>query len=826
MKKKLLSILFFTLTWLLISIPLAYAEYGDFRQVETSGLSGFALDYANGINSGLSSDEAMSRASVTSTSTNSGSGSSSSSSGSSSGSSDGGKWYIPDWVEKLMAKTETLIGKVEKFVTTAEKIWKKGPLNSIVEWLYSGLDSLADLFINGLGTSIFYITPLSKTPLVKSAWSKVFWITFTFLLIAMLWVIYKMFSGRDSNNGQLTTQTAKSNIIMLGLAFLLSVSSLWIADFGIVLTNQFSGALVNSTLKERADIQDVSKVTGQDSKKLITAMLVPGNVVKSFDSGNVTLTESLRVDENVNIDKIRSKDDANNKSKDIDWGASSVADSIGNVFFVIIAFIPLLILLVFPIVRHLMIFLFAIGAPVWFTISAFGNGKAAIGWAGNYLKTLGVGLIMVVGWAMCVSIMGEDTAAKDTLGSLSSVLGVGKKVLVLAIILAMDYIAIRWTLDMWKNVLSDPLTLGGGAILQGASVALGGISRVAGAISSATDNPWLAHKLDDRAREQGKEASGIGEAIRRVSLATHNWSAKADEWGGKAGEKAIETISSEKNTKWGKEISKDIDKTIKSAEKMGNLKIPGIEKRAGDWFKKGEIQAPDTFKVIKNREVQEESQWSTISIPQGADTDKMMSYLANDVKIPAHAMKQDGKTLRISSRHAEQAVGQLQEWAKDNIKVQAPKESSSVAGANSPNVLLFNQKGDPLIVQSKVDQPAPKTPTFDIVKNVNDMRQWAAISLPVGVDKNDAIRALISEINGTRVLPSHAVKADDDSPYVLRVESKYAEKAVQGLKDWKKNAVQYWTYGAKFVVLKNNLPVTMSSKPVNGMNMGQWQGGH
>lgn len=325
----------------------------------------------------------------------------------------GGSWYIPDWVERLMAKIDGMWSTLQDLVSG--KLLKDALTNFIISLVD---DALAPLY--GVFAKVYLFTPrVAEIEFVKAGWSVFTLVGLVALLFALLVLAQQIVRGKKE----------MSRLLKVFLICFISVFfSLTIINTINVLVNWFTQSTLSSMLKTVAI--NYQGLSGQE-------------VVKAIVIGTEALTNPTLASQTA---------------------GKVIASTEGGLFSLfIVTLFEVLPLYLVSVLKVFVVMLLALFVSGWITATAFtGKVEILIGFLNLYIRTLIVGYVMALHWGIFVK-------AQTDYGSgvgLSASVGITPIYLsCISAILLVVVLIFFWMKPLFKAVV-QPLTLGGGEFVE------------------------------------------------------------------------------------------------------------------------------------------------------------------------------------------------------------------------------------------------------------------------------------------------------------------------------------------------------------------------
>ncbi|WP_438498681.1 hypothetical protein, partial [Paenibacillus sp. IHBB 3054] len=279
-------------------------------------------------------------------------------------------WYIPDWVDDMIHKVDDMI---QSFKDLMSGKLIKDAIEGLVVLL---VDELMSPLYDAFAKSYLFTPQIAEIDLVQSGWSIFMIIGLVSLFIGISWLAFKIIRGKKDLGSLLKV------FLLCFVATYLSLTALNIANVGInwMASKMFEGIIGTSGITYE----------GLDGQQILKAMIVGADGITEASYAAQTLGE-LTV---------------------------STSGGIFNLLgYLILVVLPLYVVAV---VKTLVLMFMAILVNLWITQSAYtGKFETMLGFANLYVRTLIVGLICGLHWAIFVKMQtdyGEGTGFSAAIG--------------------------------------------------------------------------------------------------------------------------------------------------------------------------------------------------------------------------------------------------------------------------------------------------------------------------------------------------------------------------------------------------------------------------
>lgn len=360
----------------------------------------------------------------------------------------------------LLDTIEELIATIKAFVENIGRILRGDIFDIFVEWLGKQLQKTIDPVIGAFGTVFLYTPYLHSHPWVHSWWSWTFWMSFGLLFAATVWAGIRVFTA-SADPGKDMWKPLK----VVGVALVSALTSLYAADFLVMLVNKMGGAILADTVKQVASLGKEINLNGKDDGALILGLMFSSDAALKHPP----LLYQMLVP--------------------------------SGFFLLLIIMLEVFILALLALARFFVLCVLAIAAPLYFVMASLTSKmETLVGWWALVARTVLFQLVYAAAWSFCVSVrLAEEGAAKASgpLALPTSVwFGVKATFIEMVILAALIYVTWKyWAAPTWAAV-RDPVTLGGGGVLLSAASLASGASRALGLVARTMGNP-------------GAEAAGI-----------------------------------------------------------------------------------------------------------------------------------------------------------------------------------------------------------------------------------------------------------------------------------------------------------------------------
>ncbi|WP_162495396.1 hypothetical protein [Paenibacillus bovis] len=336
--------------------------------------------------------------------------------------SDGGgggdAWYIPQWVTDLMEKVDAML-KTFQDLMSGKLIYDA--INSVVIlWANDSVEPIMDLFARS-----FLFTPrVAEMVFVQNAWSIFMTISFVLMVVAVLLLAYSLIRGNKAPGPIL------KNFM---ICFVCSVLSLTIINIINVGVNGFTATSLESMVGGTGI--DYKNISGDN---VLKSMVVGGKALSDPTFKEQTLTQTL----------------------------SAEKGGIFTMFLFLLTVVDTMTLMTF--IKLIAIVLLSILSPVYVSISAMlGRIDPITGFLNLFVRTTLAGYLMALFWGWSVKLQNQTLNQEGWLYDL----GIPATWFICFLALVASFILYnQWLRPLWF-AMSDPVTLGGGATLEGLGIA-------------------------------------------------------------------------------------------------------------------------------------------------------------------------------------------------------------------------------------------------------------------------------------------------------------------------------------------------------------------
>lgn len=326
---------------------------------------------------------------------------------------DHDRWYIPDWVEDLGDKMDSIIETLKDLISG--KLLFDAIHNFVVMLVDEGLAPLYNVFAK----SYLFSPRVAEIDAVHTAWSFFTIVGLVGLFIGSLILAQQVIKGKKELKGIL-----KIFIICFVAAFL----SLTIINIINVAVNWITQLMLENMLKtENIDYQHLG---GQE-------------IVKAMVVGRHALTDQAMMAKTA---------------------GQLIADSEGGLSTLfIVSLVVILPLYLVSALKVLLLIVLAIFVALWITGAAFsGKLEVLVGYANLYIRTLLVGLLLALHWGIFV----KSQSSYGTGVGFAYSIGISPTYLAcLSVILLLFLLYFFWIKPILAAV-RDPITLGGGKVVE------------------------------------------------------------------------------------------------------------------------------------------------------------------------------------------------------------------------------------------------------------------------------------------------------------------------------------------------------------------------
>ncbi|WP_342436725.1 hypothetical protein NSS79_25845 [Paenibacillus sp. FSL L8-0436] len=322
-------------------------------------------------------------------------------------------WYIPDWVDDMIHKVDDMI---QSFKDLMSGKLIKDAIEGLVVLL---VDELMSPLYDAFAKSYLFTPQIAEIDLVQSGWSIFMIVGLVSLFIGISWLAFKIIRGKKDLGSLLKV------FLLCFVATYLSLTVLNIANVGInwMASKMFEGIIGTSGITYE----------GLDGQQILKAMIV----------GAAGITEASYAAQTL--------------------GELTVSTS-GGIFnllgYLILVVLPLYVVAV---VKTLVLMFMAILVNLWITQSAYtGKFETMLGFANLYVRTLIVGLICGLHWAIFVKMQtdyGEGTGFCAAIGIPPIIFAI------LSAVVLIVFFFFFWIKPLMRAA-QNPMTLNGANVVE------------------------------------------------------------------------------------------------------------------------------------------------------------------------------------------------------------------------------------------------------------------------------------------------------------------------------------------------------------------------
>lgn len=322
-------------------------------------------------------------------------------------------WYVPEWVDTLIKKIDGML-QMFKDLMSGKLIY-----DAVEGFVVSGIDEMLAPLFGTFAKSYLFTPRVAEIEIVYKAWSLFTIVGIASLLVGLLFLIKKVTKGRKD------------------LKLLLKVFSVCIVATFLSLTIlNITNVLVNMITQEAlAGIVGVTDISyqGLDGPQILKAFIIGSEGITNPELVAKTLGQIV---------------------VDTEGGVFSL---IGVVIFVVL---PLFIV---SVAKVLILIIIAIFVAVWISYTAWsGKYETLIGLFNLYIRTLIVGLICAIHWAVFVKLQTNYSAGEG----ISAEIGISPIIFsMLSVAVILLFLFFFWLRPIW-NAVKDPVQLGGGKAVE------------------------------------------------------------------------------------------------------------------------------------------------------------------------------------------------------------------------------------------------------------------------------------------------------------------------------------------------------------------------
>lgn len=386
----------------------------------------------------------------------------------------------------LISAISGLVSSLKDFVENVKLILQGKLMDIVLEWLGKQFHSFFVLVNGLLGSAFMYTPPLHTKPWIHRGWSFVFWISLACLVLASVIAAGKVLHGNDKDRDPM----GPLKIVLP--AFGLAIASLYLVDFGIYVANKMSTAILQST---------VNLAQGFGAQRINVGDPAAGDIIVKFMFTPDAAFETVAGEESL---------------------LYQVLIKNGGMILLFIGYPILFLIALVSLARYLLVVGLAIFSPIWHVgASLWGRTETLVGFWYQIGRLLALELVACVAWAVCARLQLAEIG-KLELGWLpqlqltqeivkADALGIGVSATFATIIILLAYLVFSGAF-VWKSyttLLKDPVSLGGGGVMLGASKLVGKAALIGRGLSQRFDNPaWERRSM--KLGETAKKAGDIG----------------------------------------------------------------------------------------------------------------------------------------------------------------------------------------------------------------------------------------------------------------------------------------------------------------------------
>ncbi|WP_168121900.1 hypothetical protein [Paenibacillus sp. HB172176] len=719
--------------------------------------------------------------------------------------SSGSSWTLPDWTTIFGPLPQILadFGKqIDTMNTTFSDIisghfLKTSIDNLIIQWADESITPQLGVF-----QKIYLFTPrIAEIGFVRTLWS----------IVTLLCVI-ALFVGI----GVLTNQVLKGKVemkrLLIGFVVSLSTSiiSLTVLNLINVVLNWLTQMMLEGIIGTTG--LDYTSISGQDMLKALT---MGSTMLTDPAYAGMTLGEALT--------------------------------GVGGLFSMIVH-----IYLVFPVmyllatIKILTLIGMVIGVGFWISYVAFsGRLEVLIGYLNLYVRTLFVGVLMTLHWAIFVKAQTDYSMGEGVWAEMGVHPAIAAPVSVIALLVLLYFI---WLKPLWRG-MRDPITLNGGKVVERAGQwsekasttmqAIGKRLGSEGIQKRGLNVASLARKMQESGKKMQESRSQMGK--RMLSTATRGVSEVLQgvryegptEWAEQTGD--IVTAKAAPVSFVGAQVmaeSHEISHKLKAGgfEASTLIKVPQTER--GDLRKmlalpdfKQKHGAAITYKEATGELVASGSQGKA-ALNELRDAQFTVSDAAIGHAKEGVFVGHDGSVKRVAKgKGTEEAFKMVQEQLPAYTKANLSPEDATAAHRR----LLADSKRYPWADKLKLRKDGLWVPE-ELSKEVKPVLE--------GMQKHGVTRVQLALPKGSRFLARmlqdwedsnkheewlSTVEADEQKNRVVVPQEKLAD--FQAAYDaYRKERTPYWrtTFG-KIKVILDGQPVDYGQPPLKGLDMGSFE---
>lgn len=704
-------------------------------------------------------------------------------------------WYIPDWVDDIIHKVDDMI---QSFKDLMSGKLIKDAIEGLIVLL---VDELMSPLYDAFAKSYLFTPQIAEIAMVYSGWSFFMIIGLVLLFIGISWLTLKIIRGKKDLGSLLKV------FLICFIATYFSLTTLNIANVGInwMASKMFEGIIGTSGIVYE----------GLDGQQILKAMIVGADGITEASYAAQTLGE-LTV---------------------------STSGGIFNLLsYLLLVVLPLYIVAV---LKTLVLIFMAILVNLWITQSAYtGKMETMLGFANLYLRTLIVGLICGLHWAIFVKLQtdyGEGNGFCTAIGIPPIIFAI------LSALALLVFFYFFWLKPLLKAAQS-PMTLNGAQVVE----------------SMGKWGERTSESLNSMGKRMGsegvqKKALSMQEASKRMQqsaerMRTQRSVGKDKMVSGLSGglSESVQGIAYHEPDKWleeGGQVQAGVDHELAFGEseiKSSALNISTVLEEEG--FKGVSLLQVPVAQCKKltqklgmlKKEYQDDVQWNekTGELILAGETLDMLPQLETggfNVSAVREGMYKDGAFVDLNSEpkitmlqdslEAEQAAEQIKEALPLYTKAKLPPGKASAAY----HALQARADEYPWIKDLLLEQGNLWLPDDDLEEATEVLEGMLAQSvrkIRYNFPRYSRFAASMLEEwgrSGTSESLVEVLELANDESHVY-VPEEHLSEFQKAFESYRKDRTPYWrTKDGAVYVIKDRVPVNYGQPPLDGLDMGDFE---
>lgn len=704
-------------------------------------------------------------------------------------------WYIPGWVDDMIQKVDDMI---QSFKDLMSGKLIKDAIEGLIVLL---VDELMSPLYDAFAQSYLFTPQIAEIAMVQSGWSLFMIIGLVLLFIGISWLTFKIIQGKKDLGSLLKV------FLVCFVATYFSLTVLNIANVGInwIASKMFEGIIGTSGIAYE----------GLEGQQILKAMIV----------GSDGITDAAYVAQTL--------------------GELTVSTS-GGIFnllsYLLLVVLPLYVVAV---LKTLVLIFMAILVNLWITQSAYtGKMETLLGFANLYLRTLLVGLICGLHWAIFVKMQTDYGEGEG----FCAALGIPPIIFAILSALALLVFFFFFWLKPLMRAVQHPVTLNGAQVLDsvgkwgertstsldsmGKRMGSEGVQKKALSMQEASKRMQQAADRMRTQRSVGKDklvstlSGGLSESVQ--GIAYH----EPEEWLQEGGQIHVEALH---------ELALG-ESEIKSSA-LNISEVLGDEGfRSVSLLKAPVAQRKQLTKKLSSlkKEYQEDVQWDedTGELILAGPTLDMLPQLEQegfDISAVREGMYKDGAfvdlnsspkiSLLSGSSEAEHAVEQIKEALPLYTQAKLPQGKASSA------YHALQERADeyPWVKELLLEQGVLWLPDDDLeeaTEVLEGMLTQTTRKIRVNFPRHSRFAASMiadwERIGTSEELAEMLELANDESHAYIPEE--HWNEFQTAYDSYRKDRIPYWRAkdGAVYVI-KDRVPVNYGQPPLDGLDMGSFE---